>query len=101
MSQNVASCSHNVAYATGSCSLHQEVKSTGPHFCFRLLAKHNRSAKYYSRIYQAMDNFTIDGKYLELFSQVIFVGIYQLPEIKCHVSKLEPAKDQKEARASV
>lgn len=61
MSHIVASCSHNVvACAAGSCSLRQEVKillcfpcctnevkSTGSHFCFRLLVKQNHNAKYY------------------------------------------------------
>lgn len=47
--------------------------------------------------YQAKDNFSISGKYLDFFSQMIFMGIYRLMEIKYRVSKRELVTGQSRA----
>lgn len=47
--------------------------------------------------YQAKDNFSISGKYLDFFSQMIFMGIYLLMEIKYRVSKRELVTGQSRA----
>lgn len=51
--------------------------------------------------YQAKDNFRINGKYLDFFSQMICMGIYRLMEIKYRVSKCELVNCQKAAPPSV